>query len=108
MHLFYDNLIIELNEVYAEIERLEIDTKEKKELAKIIDETSHHAVLDTILKHLDKSQHQTFLDHFHAAPHDQELMDFLHDKIDDLEDKITASIHELKQKFLADLKPPAK
>lgn len=100
MKLFYDHLTIHLNDVYAEIERLEIKTKEKKELVKLVDETTHHKVFNTILKALDNRHHQSFLKKFHQAPHDPKVLSFLKDKIEDIEDVIQATSKKLKKSLL--------
>lgn len=103
MKLFYDHLLVELDDVYAEIERLEIDWQEKKNLKKIVDETSHHHIINAILKHLDKEHHEGFLELLHLKPHDPTVLEWLRDKIEDVEDKIRAATAELKTKFVGEL-----
>ena len=103
MRLFYDHLILDLDEVYAEVEQLEIQPRERRELVGLIDETTHHTVLDTILNHLDKAHHEKFLHRFHQAPHDPEHLQYLREKVDDIEEKINDAIHDLKQILLQEL-----
>ena len=106
MKLFYDHLTVHLNDVYAQIELLEIDIKDKTELKDLVEDTTHHTVIDTILQHLPKHHHQVFLKKFHHSPHDDSLLDFLKEHIVNIEAKIVAQISQLKQKFLRDLSKP--
>ena len=100
MKLFYDHLTIELEDVYVQIQQLKITDQEKHSLAKTVDETSHHHILDTILTHLDKQHHETFLHEFHATPHDTKHLSFLKREIEDIEVKIRNTISKLKEKLL--------
>jgi len=104
MRLFYDHLIIEIDDVYTEIEKLEIHDLEKKSLSKIIDQTIHHSVLNKILKHLDKNDHEKFLEAFQKSPHNRKHLKFLAKRIDSFEAKIQQTITKLKKNLLADLK----
>lgn len=104
MRLFYDHLIIDLHDVYAEIEHLEIDGKTRRRLIRIVDDTTHHTVLDTILSHLEPKKHEQFLDRFHRAPHDPEHLTFLKDEIADIEDKIRATAGKIKKNLLREFR----
>ncbi|MBI2010366.1 MAG: hypothetical protein HYS86_04300 [Candidatus Chisholmbacteria bacterium] len=104
MKLFYDHLIIDLDDVYAEIEHLEVDGKTRRRLIRIVDDTTHHTVLDTILSHLAKDKHEQFLDRFHRAPHDPEHLSFLKEHIADIEEKITAKVKKVKEKLLREFR----
>lgn len=102
MKLFYDHLILDLDEVYAEIEQLEISHEKRRDLIKVVDETTHHTVIDTILSHLNKSRHEKFLHLFHEAPHDPKHLKFLKEEVEDIEEKIQETIKELKQTLLSE------
>ncbi len=101
MKLFYDHLLIDLNSVYAEIEHLEINFQQKRRLAKIVDETSHHTVLDVILEHLPKADHENFLEGFHSSPHDAKHWEFLKQRVKNIDIKISYAINELSAQLLA-------
>ena len=103
MKLFYEHLIIHLNDVYAEIEKLQIDAQDKTELKNLVEDTTHHTVMDTILQHLPKHHHHAFLEKIYHSPQDNSLLDFLKDHVTNVDEKIVASISKLKQKFLHDL-----
>lgn len=103
MRLFYDHLIIDLDDVYAEIERLEIDGKTRRRLIRIVDDTTHHSILDTILSHLEPKKHRPFLTRFHAAPHDPKHLAFLKEHIEDIEEKIRETAKEVKTTLLREI-----
>lgn len=107
MKLFYDHLIIEIDQVYAEIELLTVNEKRKQNLKTIIDETIHHAVLDTILSHLEKRHHQKFLVSFYDSPNDPLHLSFLKSKVEEIEDRIQQTAKELRKNMLAELLPKA-
>src|SRR3989338_410776 len=100
MKLFYDHLIIDLEDVYAEIEHLEIDGKTRRRLIHIVDDTTHHTILDTILSHLSQDKHESFLDRFHRAPHDPEHLTFLKVEVADIEEKIKSTVQKVKKQLL--------
>ena len=77
--VFYDHLLL-LNEVFVEIETLEIPESEKKQLKNLVDETAHHEVLTFILDTLPQPHHEEFLTRFHQAPFDLNLVVFLADR----------------------------
>ena len=104
MRLFYDHLIIDLEDVYAEIEHLEIDGKTRRKLIHIVDATTHHTILDTILSHLSQDKHESFLDRFHRAPHDPEHLTFLKEHIADIEEKIRATAGKIKKNLLREFR----
>lgn len=76
MKLFYDHLIM-IDEVFVEIEELDISLDEKKEMRAMIDELSHARVLTKILDLLPSEHHDLFLERFHAAPYDVSHLQFL-------------------------------
>ena len=100
MKLFYDHLILELDDVYAHIDRLEVSDTDKRELHQLVEETTHHTILDTILSRLDKQFHTEFLERFHSAPYDLNHLEYLKDKIADIDTHIIASARKLKTTLL--------
>ena len=100
MRLFYDHLLIPLHGIYAHIEHLEIDAKDKRELIQIIDSTTHHTILDVILKHLHHDHHQTFLEKIHRSPHDPQHLNWLKTHIPAIENKISQRVKQLRAELL--------
>lgn len=103
MRLFYDHLIIDLDLVYAEIEHLEIEDKDKRELVKLVDEITHHTIIDTILQHVHPTHHETFLEKLHQSPHDRTHLSWLKTHQATIEAKITAAAKKLARQLLTDL-----
>lgn len=92
--IFYDHLVA-IEELTTELDRL--NNEEGSHITALIDETLHHHVLDTILTHLPKEHHETFLAHFHKAPADPQLLLFI-------KERITIDIEQAIQKKAATVK----
>lgn len=106
--VFYDRYI-EFEEIEVEMKGLELSAEEKEELNHLIDETIHHRVLDRVLTHLPKEHHEHFLEKFHNAPHDESLINYLDEKIEQsVEEHIKDEMDKLKKEILEDLKAAKK
>jgi hypothetical protein len=102
--IFYDHLIIR-EEITAQLDLHKIDPEEREELLEIIDETLHHATLNVILNHLPKEHHSEFMTRFHAAPHDESLLDYLQQKITtDIRSEIKLQAQKIKKEILQEIK----
>lgn len=109
--VFYDHLIV-LEEVELELDKLDLDRGERDELEHLIDELVHHRVLDRILIQLPRHHHADFLDRFHRAPHDQYLLQWLDERIEEsvedhiktVEDHIKNELVKLKEEILQDIR----
>lgn len=102
--LFYDHLVL-LDDVFAEVEVLEIDVHDKKEIKKMIDEIIHHRVLTRILDMLPTPHHEEFLDRFYKAPSDVRHLKFLQEKIDrDIHHELAKLSEELKSEVRQEIK----
>ena len=78
--IFFDHLI-ELETVEAEIKRVSKTQEEKEELWSIVDDIINHKILEFILDKLSIQKHGEFLEKFHKAPHDTDLINYLSEKI---------------------------
>lgn len=78
--IFYDHLI-ELEIVEAEIKNASKTPEEKEELWGIVDDIVNHKALGFILDKLPIQHHGEFLEKFHQAPHDADLINYLSEKI---------------------------
>lgn len=102
--IFYDHLLV-INEITAEFDRQGLDPKDRQEFLTVIDETLHNHVLDVILTHLPREHHESFLDRFHKAPHDPELLSYIQElTVVDIEKAIAERIKEVKLKTLVAIK----
>ncbi len=108
MKLFYDHLVM-IDEVFAEIDLLEISNDEKKEMRQLIDEMAHHAVLTHVLDILPRDHHEDFLTRFHAAPHDLSIIKYLEKKIEkDIHAEIATVGNRLKKEIRKEFKKHTK
>jgi hypothetical protein len=102
--IFYDHLI-EIEEIEVELDRHEINSDDREELLRIIDENIHHDVLNLILTSLSKEKHEPFLTKFHQTPHDVELLKYLKEEInEEIEERIKEEIKKVKKEVLSEIK----
>lgn len=103
--VFYDRFIV-FGEVEQEMDNLELDTEERHELERLIDELVHFRVVDRILRQLPRHFHAEFLDKFHKAPWDEELLAYLDERVEEsVEKHVKEEVEKLKKEILEDLKP---
>ncbi|MGI5826253.1 MAG: hypothetical protein ACOX50_02470 [Patescibacteria group bacterium] len=106
--VFYDHLL-NIEEVLSELENYEIEVEEREEIHIIIDETFYHQTIDIILTYLPPEHHQSFLDRFNQSPHDEELLTFLKEQIEnDIEEEIKKQAAKIKKEILAAIKKTLK
>lgn len=102
--IFYDHLLV-TEEITAELDNISLSDEERDELIHLIDETTHHHLLDAILSALPADQHSYFLTQFHQAPHDPKLLSFLKQHAgDQIEEMIRGEAGKLKSELLAEIK----
>ncbi len=102
--LFFDHLI-DLTGLEKEIKKLTSSEEEKQELWLIVDDIVHHKVIGLILAKLPREHHDEFLNFFHAAPYDDNLIAYLKEKVNgNIEELISQEIGSLTYKILQDLK----
>lgn len=100
--VFYDQLVI-LSDLEIKIGSLGLEPEEKEALGQLVEETVHFRVLTIILDSLPQESHEEFLDSFHQAPHEENLLEYLKEKIEDIEEKIKGEIGELEKSLLEEL-----
>lgn len=105
--LFYDHLI-EFEEIEIELTNLKLAGQEKEEIHTLVEETIHYRVARRILDYLPVEHHQEFLERFHEAPYHEDLLTFLKEKVENIEELIKEEISTLKKELLADLKASKK
>jgi hypothetical protein len=83
---FYSNLIT-LEPVVLRLSELSLTADEKKELLNISEENLHYILMDLVLTELSDDDKKIFFLHLTVEKHEP-LWEFLHSKIDQVEDKI--------------------
>lgn len=101
--LFYDRLIV-LEGLDKKLKKLASNNDELQELWMNIEELIHHRVLGCVLEKLPRHHHEEFLGKFHTAPHDEKLLSYLNEKIeDDVEKVIKQEVKKLHKELLQEL-----
>lgn len=101
--LYYDHLLV-LDEVDDHIRSSTRSTEEREELEYLVDEMVHHRVMGCVLDSLPQEHHSEFLDKFHKAPHDEELLKYLQERIDDdVERIVKAEVAKMKDEILEEI-----
>ena len=102
--LFYDHLII-LTEVETEIKSMAETEEERHELWQIVDEILHHRILHLFLDKLPEMHHDEFLHRFHKSPHDENLLGFLNERIEEkVEDLVKEEMELLTSEILREIR----
>lgn len=92
--LFYDHLIV-MEQVEIHINNHAQSKEEKEELWGLVDGIVRTRVMDIILTKLPKEHHTEFLEKLSLFPHDERLMDYLKEKVEDIEDEIKKEVNLL-------------
>src|SRR5689334_22775888 len=106
--LFFDHLII-LDKVELEIKKASSSKEEKEELWSLVDEIVNHRAIEKILDKLPKDSHGEFLDLFHKAPHNEDLLiGYLKQKIgENVEEILKAEFGDIASEILTEIKSKA-
>lgn len=103
MRHFYSH-IVEIESVLVSLDELELSDEQKKHLASLIDSTIHKTILDVILSKLSGEDKKQFLYQLNQNPGDRKLMEFLSQRIDNIEMEIKKVVKDLKNELHEDLK----
>jgi hypothetical protein len=102
--LFFDQLVV-LDDVESEIKKTAKTPEEREELWGLVDEIVHHRVLDCVFDRLPKKSHQEFLEKYHSAPFDEELVGYLKKEIgENVEEIIKTEIGGLAFELLEEIR----
>ncbi|MDE2026052.1 MAG: hypothetical protein KGJ07_06155 [Patescibacteria group bacterium] len=94
--------VIDLQDLFDELETLAMSEGEKEHLVTIIHASVHTVVLDVILSEVPKEDKHLFLEHVYTSTH-RDIWKFLKKRSVNIEDKIRKAVKELKKEFLADI-----
>lgn len=101
--LFFDHLVV-FNKVDIVIKKSVNSSDEKEELWRVVDELVQSHVLTSILEKLPCEHHSDFLEKYHACPFDEDLINYLNEKIDEnIEDTIRNGIRFLEEEILKEI-----
>ena len=102
--LYYDRLII-FEGLDKKLKRLVSSNDELQEMWHIVEELTHHRIMGCVLDKLPHDHHEEFLKKFEKTPHDEKLLEYLQEKIeDDMEKIIKREAKLLAKEILTELK----
>ena len=106
MTFFYSHLI-EIESVIIELDKMDLDAEQKIHLAKLLDSSLHHTILDAIFSQLSQEDKKVFASHLEEGQHEK-IWKFLNEKVDNVEEKIKKAAKDLKEQLHKDLKEAKK
>lgn len=107
MKYFYSNYIV-IEELLEEIKGLNLSLKEKAHLASLIDSSIHHSILDEVLSNLKNGDKKLFLKLMHEDPENEKILNFLTEKIENIEERIKKVSQDLVAKLHKEVKEAKK
>lgn len=94
---------INIESIYAEISNLDLDEGQRVHLVKLIDSSLHHAILDEILSNLDSEDKNKFLKMLAEDPKNEKIVNFLNEKIENIEERIKKVADDLSEEMKKDI-----
>lgn len=102
--VFYDHLLL-IEEIFVEIDTLNLPAKQKQEVRALVDEIFHQRVITHILDLLPRSHHEEFLKRLHASPHDVRHLIFLQELVEvDVHSELLRLGEKIKKELRRDFK----
>lgn len=93
---------IETDSLILEIESLEIEEHEKKNLISLAESHIHHAIVDSILSNLAREDKKDFLKLLNSK-NQEKIWKFLRGKVKNIEEKIEEAANEVKNQLFKDI-----
>lgn len=103
MSYFYTK-IITIETLIAELHDLDLSDGERHHLASLVDSSLHHVILDEILSQLTPTDKKAFIHRLKTNPEEPEIMEFLNEKIEGVEEKIKKVADELVLEMHRDIR----
>lgn len=103
---FYSHLI-ETSVLSLELGDMDLSRQERLELIALVESNLHHVIFDAILSELPEEDKKMFLLHASEDDHDK-TWKFLKDKVENIEEKIKKTAHQLKIELHRDIKEAKK
>lgn len=101
MKYFYSH-IIEIDSIIVQLDKLDLDQRQKEHLASLIDSSLHNTILDAVLSELADHDKRIFVQHLTDGNHDN-IWKFLNEKAEHIEDKIKKAAEDLKKELRKDI-----
>lgn len=102
MSYFYSHLV-EIETITGKLDEIDMDQKQRRHLAALIDSTIHQEVLDIIFSRLSESDKLLFIENFKNNPENPEIMELLNEKAGDIENEIKEAVEKIKKELHEDI-----
>lgn len=99
---FFSHLV-EIDTIHLEIEELNLEEEQKKEIKQLIEDSLYHTILDAILSELSEEDKKTFLSHIVEDNHDK-IWKLLNTKIENIDEKIKQAADAVKKELHKDIR----
>jgi hypothetical protein len=99
---FYSHLV-DTDGLVLELEELDLEEEERKELLHMASMTLHHTVMEVILDALSEEDKQIFLSHMAHDNHDK-VWEHLKSRIENIETKIRATADSTMKELYKDIR----
>lgn len=99
---------IQIEQVLEELHELDLSNEERHHLASLFDSTLHNAILDEILSNLSERDKKLFIDEVNKDPQNEKLMDFLSERVENIEEKIKKVADDLVAEMHEDVRQAKK
>jgi len=103
MTYFYSKYIV-IESIIEELHSMDLTDGEKHHLASLIDSSIHHTILDEILSNLTPEDKKIFLEEINKDPENEKIMEFLNQRIENIEGKIKKVSEDLIKELHKDIK----
>jgi len=100
--LFWEPLV-EIEEIELKIDEHGLVKEQKLHLLEITHQTYGIKIVDIVLSHLPKEKHKPFLDKYADKSHHPNLLDWLKEEVEDIEEKIKELTGKVKKEILDEL-----
>ncbi len=101
--MFYQKYIV-IESLIEELHGMDLSNEERHHLSTLLDSSLHHAILDEILSNLSEPDKNVFLLKINQNPDDEKLMEFLNQRIENIEGKIRKVSNDLIKEMHKDIK----
>jgi len=103
MKFFYTKLV-NIETLISNLDELDLSTGEKAHLANLVDSSLHSAILDEILSNLSPEDKKLFLEKLETEKDHDKILEFLNEKIENVEDRVKKVSEQLVSELHEDIK----
>jgi len=103
---FYSH-VVETSSISLALAEMEMNNTERKHLIDLVEANLHQSILDAVLSELSEKDKQEFIE-LYAVGDDEKIWKLLKSRVENIEDKIKSTAHELKKELHKDIEESKK